>query len=190
MKKFFLPIASLLTMVSLMGVAQAGVAAAKPSGQTTHAPPAVSAQQRQADLSKLGSKRLSPQQMRALGLKKVTGSELARIKQLTSHKSTARTAAAGSYYWFTWHNARVSWSDRYYSGPYYSYPWYPYYVVYDNWKTCTYSGSSCQSAYAYTYGYYLYYYGSGWYYYFGGYTTDWTGDNPSGGPYGPVRYWY
>ena len=82
-------------------------------------------------------------------------------------------SAVGSYYWYTWHNARNSWADRYYSGPYYSYPWYPYYVIYDNWKTCTYSGGSCIDAHAYTYQYFLYYYpNSTWYYYnTGGYDS-------------------
>jgi hypothetical protein len=181
-KKYLMTIASLLTMVGIIGFAQVGAAAAKPS-RTTHAPHAISAQTREAALAKLGHKRLSSQELRRLGLRRVSGKQLARIRQLRNHRGMARTSAVGTYYWFTWQNARNSWVDRYYSGAYYSYPWYPYYVVYDNFKTCTYSGYYCIDANAYTYQYLLYYYPNGtWYYYnTGGYqsnSTDYSGWGP------------
>lgn len=178
MRKTLTALASLVVMVGLVGAAQAGATA-----PTTNAPPAVKASTRAADLSKLGSsKRLSAHQLKALGLKPLSRQQVARIKQLQKKsngaaRTSARTASVvGTNYWYTWENARNSWSDRYYSGPYYSYPWYPYYVVYDNWKTCTYSGTNCIDAHAYTYQYYLYYYPNGtWYYYGpGGYQSNST----------------
>ena len=187
MKKSLIAIASALACVGMVTSAEASPAKAVRSAaaQTTNAPAAVDAATRAADLAKLGNGRLTAHQIKKFGLKPVSGAQLARIKSLqkASH-GVASASTVGSYFWYTWQNARNSWSDRYYSGPYYSYPWYPYYVVYDNWKTCTYSGTSCLSAHAYTYQYYLYYYPNGtWYYYnTGGYQSNST--NYSGwGPY-------
>jgi hypothetical protein len=180
MNKTLTSLASLAVVVGLVGTAHATAA------PTTSAPPEVSAATRAADLSKLnlGSKRLSKIELKALGLKPLARRDVARVKRLQAQREgTATASAAGSYYWYTWQNARNSWSDRYYSGAYYSYPWYPYYVVYDNFKTCTYSGTDCLDGHAYTYQYYLYYYpNSTWYYYnTGGYqsnSTDYSGWGP------------
>ena len=150
MKKYLMTLASLMMMIGLMGSTQVGAAAAKPSGETTHAPPAISVATREATLPKLDSKRLSAQQLK--GLKPASHQQLAGIKQLQKNKAAARAATAGTYYWTTYHYYGNIWVDRYYSGPYYSYsPWYPYYVVYDNFKVCTASGTGCYSANAYTY---------------------------------------
>ena len=79
------------------------------------------------------------------------------------------------------------WVDAYYSGPYYSYPpWYPYYVIYNNYKLCNYSGAGCLSANIYTYTYYLDWYGTGSWYYYGpaGYSPASSGIPVYGfGPY-------
>jgi hypothetical protein len=187
LKKTLAALASLAVMVGTVGAAQAGThAPTRHAARSTKAPPAVKASTRAADLAKFRSgKRLSARQLRALGLKPLSHRQVARIKKLQKmSKHRATMSAVGAHYWFTWQNARNSWSDRYYSGPYYSYPWYPYYVVYDNWKTCTFSGTNCIDAHAYTYQYYLYYYPNGtWYYYnTGGYQSNSV--NYSGfGPY-------
>jgi hypothetical protein len=183
-KKTLTGLASLALMVGLVGTAQAAATA-----PTTSAPPAVKASTRAADLSKLNlgsGKRLNAHQLKALGLKRVSGQDLARVQKLQKKsKDTASASAVGSTYWYTWQNARNSWVDRYYSGAYYSYPWYPYYVVYDNFKTCTYDGSYCVDAHAYTYQYLLYYYPNGtWYYYntcqYQSNSTDCSGFGPYG----------
>lgn len=169
MKKFFLTIAGLLTMVSLMGIMQVGAAAAKP-GQSTHSSAAPSAQTRQADLAKLGgklangNKRLSATQLMGLGLKPASRQDVARLNRMQRANRTAKTAAVGTYYWYTWHNALFSWSDRYLISWFYYSSNYFGYIVVDNWKTCTLSGTGCIDAHAYTYFYYYYYYGT-WYTY-------------------------
>jgi hypothetical protein len=184
MKKYLLTIASLLTMVGLMSVASVNALAAKPAARTTHAPPAVSLGTREQALSALGNKVLTREQLKALGLKRVPRAELARIKTLRKHAGGVRVATAGTNYWYTWQNDRNSWVDRYYSGPYYSYPWYPYYVVYDNFKTCTYSGTGCIDGDAYTFQYLLYYYPNGTWYYYNTGAYQGSSTNPYGG-FGP-----
>jgi len=182
-------VASVLVCAGLVSSAVANgttaTAAKASSSATTKAPPALSASTMNADLAKLKSgKRLSARQLKKLGLKQVSRKELARIKQLRKQSTGARTAQVGATPWYTWRNARNSWADRRYSGPYWHITdWQPYYVVYDNWKTCTYSGTGCIDAHAYTYKYLLRWrYNGLWYYYdTTGYTTDPYG--PGWGPY-------
>lgn len=168
MKKILTTFASLAIMIGVVGMTQASAAAASPL-HTTSAPPAARVKA-DAKLSFLKEdKRLDRQQLKALGLKPLSSQEVARIHGLSRSNGTAKTAAVGSYYLYSWHNYLFSWADRYYSE--YSYYYNSnesvyYYFYYDNWKTCTTTGSGCIDAHAYTYFYYeyLYYYGT-WYSY-------------------------
>jgi len=173
MKKILLLLASLALLVGVVASAQSN---ARPSNTalTTKAPRALSASTRAADLSKLGNKRLSSKQLKALGLKPASRQQLARLKQLQkSSKSVARTSHVGTYAWYTNHYYGNTWQDVRYSGPYYSGYWSPYYVIYDNFKTCTNSGTGCIDGDAFTYQYFLHYTPNNTWYYYGpsGYTT-------------------
>lgn len=167
MKKHFLTLASLMMMIGLIGATQVGAAAAKPSGQTTHATHAVRIPAKFAELN--SGKRLSAHELKALGLKPVSHKQAARINRLR-HKTNGRAKAAevGSTYWYTWQNAGFSWVDTYYDYDYYSSD-YSWFITYDNYKTCDLSGYNCIDAHAYVVTYYLYYYGAEYVY----------------GPYGP-----
>jgi len=175
MKKILLILASLALLVGVVGSAQAGSSSARPSKNalTTKAPTALSASKRAADLSKLANKHLSSKQLKALGLRKASPQQVARIKQLQKSSKAAKTSHVGPYAWFTRQYAGNTWQDVRYSGPYYSGYWSPYYVIYDNFKTCTNSGTGCIDADAYTYQYLLRWSPNNTYYYYGpsGYST-------------------
>ena len=170
MKKIVLTLASLSLMFGLVGATAASAA------QTTKAPPAVRASTRDAGLSELATTlakfhvnrntRLSVNELKALGLKSLSSQESARVNKLAKSHG-AKAATAGTYYWYTYHYYGHVWVDVYYSGPYYWYPyWHPYYVVYNNYKLCNYSGTGCLSTNLYTYTDYLDWYGNGsWYCY-------------------------
>ena len=133
--------------------------------QTTKAPPVIPAQTRNALLSQL-ARSLSKlgrgptlQQLKALGLRPASRQQVARFKQLQS-RHLARAATAGATYWYTWQYSGNIWVDDYYSGPYFTDGatdlvdgsfYSEYYIVYDNFKTCTSSGGDCLDASAYTY---------------------------------------
>jgi hypothetical protein len=182
-------LAALASLALVSGFA--GTATAATSTPTAKAPPAVSAATQaadlsklKADLSKLGNAKLTAAQAKSLGLQKASSKDVARLKQLQKQNSSqAKASHVGSYFWYTWHNARNSWVDRFYSGPYYSYPWYPYYVIYDNFITCNYSGTGCIDADAYTYQYYLYYYPNGTWYFYN--TCSYQSDSISCSGWGP-----
>jgi hypothetical protein len=175
LKKILMTLASLSLVIGLVGSAEAGATAPAPA-QTTKAPAALAASTREAVLSKLGSsKHLSRQQLKALGLKPASRQQVARIKQLQKKSNrAARTSTVGCTYWYTHQYYGVIWIDSYYCGPYYSYPWYPYYVIYNNWKFCTTSGTNCINLNIWTYEYLVYYYPNSTWYYYGpsGYTSS------------------
>jgi len=174
MKKVLLILASLALLVGVVASAQSSARPSK-TALTTKAPPALSASTRAADLSRLGNKHLSTKQLKALGLKPASRQQVARIKQLqkSSSKSVARSSHVGTYAWYTNHYYGNTWQDVRYSGTYTWGYWDPYYVIYDNFKTCNNSGTGCIDADAYTYQYLLHYTPNNTWYYYGpsGYTT-------------------
>jgi hypothetical protein len=81
---------------------------------------------------------------------------------------------AGSHCYSWWQYSGNIWVESCYNGPYWgSVSWHPYYVIYDNFFTCTNSGTNCIDAHSYTYQYELDWYGTGHWYFDGpsGYTT-------------------
>ena len=176
MKKILTTFVSVAMMIGLVAAAQAS--AASSPGRTTSAPPVAKPSRPAAKLSVLENhKRLDRQQLKALGLKPLSGHQLAVVKQLGPRRratSGPRPHMSAPISDYTWHNSGFSWADKYYSDYTYYYNSnlsYYYYYYYDNWKTCTTSGTGCLSAHAYTYYYYedLYYYGTWYYYYYGTY---------------------
>ena len=167
MKKFFLTTASLLTMVSLMGVAQAGVAAAKPS-KPTHA---------SAHVGQVLSEAKARSMIRTGQLKPATARQAAKLNALVKNaNTTARMSTQGNTEIGHYQEQGRLWYDyRYTYG--YSSSNYWYYYLYKNWQVCSsgYAGTAssgwCYSAYSYDYYYYVYYYGT---YYIGG----WYGPYP------------
>ena len=113
-----------------------------------------------------------------VAVKRVSPKVALLARQLRSRTRGARAATAGSTYWYTYQSLDNSWVDRWYTGGFYSYPYY-YYVVYDNFKTCEYSGNNCIDGNAYTYRYLVYDYETGGWYW-------WYNENdPEGGGWGP-----
>jgi hypothetical protein len=173
LKKYLLTTASLLAVVSLMGVAQLGTAVAK-QGKTTHA----SAHVRHA-LSEASARTL----IRTGKLKPVTAKQAAKLNarvktklnaRVKSGKTMARTSQVGGNYFGRYQEQGRLWYDETYDFGYSSSNYY-YYYYYKNWLVCSsdYSSSGyCLDANSYDYYYYIYYYGT-WYY--GGWYGPYSG---------------
>jgi hypothetical protein len=147
-----------LTLAGLSLTIGLATAAHATPGRTTNRSPPVPASVRNAEsaltseLAKLHVKphtRLTPRQLKGLGLKPDPSWLAARFKQL-AHSTRARAADAGATYWFTYQYDGHFWADVYYTGPYRNSKGYTNYTVYSNYKICDWQGYNCIDLNVYT----------------------------------------
>jgi hypothetical protein len=177
MKKIVPAFASLALLFGLVHAAQARILV---NAQTTPAPASAAAVRKAHTLRLDAGKSLNAKRLKAegVGVKPASRGVTRLANQLRKRAGGAKAATAGSTYWYTFQNYDNSWVDRFYTGGFYEYP-YEYYVVYDNFKTCEYTGENCIDGNAFTYQYLVYYYPTEeWFW-------EYNTSDPNGGGWGP-----